>query len=87
MSGNMREMEEDYNLDPAKDHPWKRYFIREFSTNFLILIILIIPALVFYFVSLLVGLSETIGISLAFISFIMLVYLILKKELWNKIKR
>jgi hypothetical protein len=83
----MKEIEEDYNLDPAKSNPWKRYFIREFSTNFLILILLITPAIVFYLVSVLIGLSTTIGIFLAFISFIMLVYLILKKELWNKIKR
>jgi hypothetical protein len=83
----MKEKKGDSPLDPANSNPWKRYFIREFSTNFLFLIILIIPALVFYIVSVLAGLSTSIGIFLAFIFFIILVYLILKKELWNIIKR
>jgi len=83
----MEEIEEDSNVESANDHPWRGYIIREFSTNFLFLIILIIPALVFYIVSVLVGLSTIIGISLTFLSFIIVVYLILKKELWNIIKR
>ena len=80
-------MDRDGLEDPAKSHPWKRYFFRGFTTNILIYLTLIIPAIVFYFVVILVGLSTAIGISLAFISFLIYVYFLWKKELWNKIKR
>jgi hypothetical protein len=87
VSGNMKEDEDDFFEDPAKTNPWKRFVIRDFTTNFILYTILIIPALVFYIVTILLGLSTTIGILFAFVSFLILIYLTLKKELWNKIKR
>jgi hypothetical protein len=82
----MEEIEKESNLDSANVHPLKRYTARNFTTNFLIYLILIIPAFVFYMVSVLIGLSTAIGITLSFITFIILVYLTWKRELWNKIR-
>ena len=66
---DMQELEDDNLKDSAKHHPWKRHIIRNFTTNFSTLLILIIPALVFYIVTVFAGLSTTIGISLAFLFF------------------
>ena len=76
-----------YETDPAEKNPWRSYIIRNFTTRFLILLSLLIPLFVFYFVSILASISTTIGVFLAFISFIVYIYLLWKKELWNQIKR
>ena len=73
--------------DPAEFNPWKRYFLRSFITNIFIYLTIIIPGFVFYFVSIFLGFSITIGIFFAFISFLIYVYFLLKYELWNKIDR
>ena len=73
--------------DPAKAHPWKRYILRRFTTHLFIYLSLLIPVFIFYTISILAGLSTEIGIFLAFISFLVYIYILWKKELWNKIIR
>jgi hypothetical protein len=82
-----KDLEDEEYKDPAEAHPWKRYIIRRFTTVFLIFLAIIIPGVVFVLVSILAGLSTEIGITLAFVSFILYVYLFVKLELWNKVKR
>jgi hypothetical protein len=50
ISSDMKKGEDEILRDPAKSHPWKKFIIRDFTTNFIIYLILIIPALVFYLV-------------------------------------
>ncbi len=79
--------DEDDCKDPASKHPWKRYIIRSFITEIFILLALAIPFFIFYIISIIVGLPTEIGILVAFISFIIYIYIFFKKELWSKVKR
>ena len=78
---------EDIVEDPAESHPWKRYILRNFITKSLIYLAIIIPASVFFLVSILLNFSIKIGIILAACSFFGYIYFLWKKELWNKIMR
>ncbi len=84
----MYDMKQDKDSeDPAQSHPWKRFIVRGFVTQLFIYLSIIIPGLVFFLVSILIGASFVIGILLAFISFVVYIYILCKKELWNKIRR
>ena len=76
-----------YYEDPAKAAPVQRYVIRSFWVAFLYILILVIPALVYMIISELAGLPNNIGVFFAFLSFFVYIYIVWKKELWNKIQR
>lgn len=81
------EYQEDVFTDPAEHHPLLRLTIRYITLLFLFFLALFIPALTFYFFSILLHLSTTIGTLLGVLSFILYLYVFWKKELWNLIKR
>ena len=78
--------EDDFE-DPATHHPYKRLFIRYTTLYALIIFILLIPAFVFYTLSIFFNLSTSFGMTFALLSFLLCLYLLWKKELWNLIKR
>jgi len=84
---NDEEYDESVFYDPAEQTPLKRYVIRATLASIIYLLLLIIPAIVFYCVSILLDLPDTWGILCAFVSFFAYLYVFWKKELWNLIQR
>ena len=82
-----KDLDDPVFADPAEQAPIKRYIIRGFWTSFLYLLLLVIPGIVFYLISILFGLSNQIGIFFAFVSFFIYIYFFWKMELWNMIQR
>ena len=78
---------EDMFKDPAKNHPFLRLIVRYGILLFLLLLALLIPTIVFYVVSILFHLHSTLGTILGLASFVLYLYVLWKKELWNLIRR
>lgn len=79
--------EKDVFYDPAEKAPYQRFILRSLLTHILFLLILIIPACVFLIVSVIGDFPTEVGFIFAILSFILYLYIFLKKELWNLIKR
>jgi len=73
--------------DVAESAPTQRFILRYLTAAFLFLLLIIIPGFVFFLVSVYGGFRIEIGFLLACISFLVYLYILWKKELWNMIKR
>jgi hypothetical protein len=84
----MNNIEKEKDLeDPAKTHPWRRHIVRSSFTYIFIYLILIIPGLVFFIISIVAGFPTEIGMLSAFVSLFLYLFILWKKELWNYIRR
>ena len=79
--------ESDAFYDPATSHPLLRYIIRYSLTIFFILLLLLIPGIAFFVITIILQQPMEIGMSVALISFFCYVYFAWKTEVWKHIKR
>lgn len=79
--------ESDAFYDPAVSHPLIRYIIRYSLTIFFILLLLFIPGLAFFIITILLQQPMKLGMSIALLSFFCYVYYAWKSEIWAHIKR
>ncbi len=77
----------DFFQDPAIKAPMRRFIFRIFWTEAIILFAFVVPAIVFWLVSIVGRIPPGIGAICTLASFIGYIYVVWKKELWNKIKR
>ncbi len=79
--------QEDVFKDPAAHHPFIHLVIRYSTLLFLLFLSVFIPGITFYLVSIVLHLPTTLGTIIGLLAFILFLYLMWKKELWNLIKR
>ena len=83
----MKDEPEDEFKDPAEHHPFLRLIIRYFILLFLLFLSIFIPGITFFLVSIVLKLPTELGTILGLLAFVLYLYLLWKKELWNLIKR
>jgi len=84
---SMIDDEDDVFKDPAEHYPFIRLLIRYSILLLLLFLALALPAFTFYVVSIQFNQSSTLGTILGLFVFILYLYVLWKKELWNLIKR
>ncbi len=87
----LEKQKESMNLpkheDIAESAPTQRLILRYLTAAFLFLLLIIIPGIVFFLVSVYGGFHIEIGFLFAGVSVLVYLYILWKKELWNMIKR
>ena len=79
--------QEPYEKDPAVATPIRRHIYRSTWTFLLIGLALIIPALVFFVITVGARFSDLVGISFSLTALFSYLYVVWKKELWTHIHR
>lgn len=79
--------EDDVFKDPAEHHPLLRLTIRYSILLLLLFLALALPAFTFYLFSIKYNQSSTLGTILGLFVFVLYLFVLWKKELWNLIKR
>lgn len=79
--------EDDVFKDPAEHYPFIRLLMRYSILLLLLFLALALPAFTFYVMSIQFNQSSTLGTILGLFVFVLYLYVLWKKELWNLIKR
>ena len=84
---SMIDDEDDVFKDPAEHYPFIRLLIRYSILLLLLFLALALPAFTFYVMSIQFNQSSTLGTILGLFVFVLYLYVLWKKELWNLIQR